>query len=240
RAIPEWTGRADRADQLGVAELRPERQHDVAIVLGKPPTEFTHAGLVTEEADHALVARHRALVHLEAFAERDPHPGIDRRIDLPVGDDAVAMGRPRSDRPAQAVPKAGATAVGDGNEPRPNVATRRRYGGPAGIWTDITDFCAMAEFDARIAAERISEPGVEVQPPDAESGLITATSASTPDRPAMAITIMSPCAEASRPCAAKKASRPSRKSTTPLCSSSGRSVATGHHPGPTPRRSMRQ
>ena len=46
--------------------------------------------------------------------------------------------------------------------------------GPAWIFTDIPDFGALAEFDAWIAAERIGKPGIELQPPDAESGLIAA------------------------------------------------------------------
>src|SRR5207244_13348965 len=92
-----------RPHQWGIGELGTERQHDLAVARGKPTTEFAHAGLVTKEADHALIAGHRALVHLEVLVERDADPRVDRPIDLPVRDDPVAMGRPRSDGPAQAM-----------------------------------------------------------------------------------------------------------------------------------------
>ena len=104
-AIPERAGRRDRPRQLGLAELGTERQHDLAVARGKPTAEFPHAGLVTEEADHPLIAGHRALVHLEVMIERDADPGVDRPVDLPVRDDPVAMRRPRSDGPAQAMAK---------------------------------------------------------------------------------------------------------------------------------------
>ena len=41
-----------------------------------------------------------------------------------------------------------------------------------GITPDLTDFRVLAEFDARISAEGIRKPGIEVQSPNAESGLI--------------------------------------------------------------------
>src|SRR5207237_9664251 len=126
RAIPERSGRGDRSDELRVAELGAERQHDLAIAGGQPPAEVRHSVLVTEEADHPLIAGDGALIDLEALVERDPDPGIDGPFDLPVGHDPVAMRRPRSDRPAEAVAKTGAQAVGDHDKPCPDRTTRRR------------------------------------------------------------------------------------------------------------------
>src|SRR5438309_4518856 len=47
--FPYTTLFRSRPDQLGIAELGTERQHDLAVARGKPTAEFPHAGLVRSE-----------------------------------------------------------------------------------------------------------------------------------------------------------------------------------------------
>ena len=101
RPIPEWPDGVDRADPLRVPQPRTDRLHDLAVASLQSPAEFTHPRLVAEQGDHTLAAGDRALVDLQPIGEGDAHPGVERTVDLPVGDDAVAMRRTGPDGPAQ-------------------------------------------------------------------------------------------------------------------------------------------
>ena len=102
-AIPERPNRVDRTHLFRLAELGTHGLHDFAVARLQSPAEFAHARLVAEQSHHPLVFCDRSLVDLEPVVKRDAHPGIDRPVDLPVGDDTVAMRRPGSDGPAESM-----------------------------------------------------------------------------------------------------------------------------------------
>src|SRR5207244_6717333 len=72
--VPERADRGHRPDHFRISKLRAEGLDDLPVARFEPAAELAHALLITEQSDHPLVARDRALIDLQASIERDAHP----------------------------------------------------------------------------------------------------------------------------------------------------------------------
>src|SRR5438445_3043544 len=174
-AIPEGAYCRDGANEVGVAQGRAQRSGDLPVARLEAAAELAHAILIAEQSDHPLIAGNRAFVDLEAIIEGDPHPGIDGRVHRPVGDDAVAVGRPGPDRPAEPMSERRPEAVGHRNDARSNLAGCGDHARDAAVACfDIARFRLRTELDLRVVPERVDQSRIERESADPESGLLTA------------------------------------------------------------------
>ena len=154
-------------------QRRAQPLSDFPVARLQAAAKLTHAILVAEQRDHSLIARNRAFVDLEATVEGDPHPGIDGRVHRPVGNDAVAVGRPGPDRPSQPMAERRPEAVGHSNDASSNLARRSDHASATAVGrSDIARFRLRTELDARLVAERVDQARIERESADPESGLL--------------------------------------------------------------------